>query len=147
MMTRPSLNDILREYLDIICVGILDDVIVFLATPAQHVKHVRIILEVLRKHQLYAKIEKCELDREEMTFVGFLVSKSGIGMDPAKVASILEWPTPKNVKEVQSFLGFANFYKKFILHYSSLTSPLTSLTRKGVRFTWSLATDAAFKQL
>ena len=82
-----------------------------------------------------------------MTFVGFVVSKSGIGMDPAKVAAILEWPTPTSVKEVQSFLGFANFYKKFILHYSSLTIPLTSLTRKGVRFTWSPAADAAFRQL
>ena len=94
------INDILREYLDIICVGILDDVIVFSAIPAEHVKHVRTVLEVLRKHQLYAKIEKCEFDREEMTFVGFLVSKSGIGMDPAKVAAIMNWPTPKNLKEV-----------------------------------------------
>ena len=82
-----------------------------------------------------------------MTFVGFQVSKSGIGMDLAKVAAIMDWPTPKNIKEVQSFLGFSNFYKKFIDHNSTLTSPLTSLTRKGVRFTWSLATDAAFWQL
>ena len=59
----------------------------------------------------------------------------------------MEWPTPKNLKEVQSFLGFANFYRKFILHYNSLTSPLTSLTRKGVHFTWSLAADTAFRQL
>ena len=69
-----------------------------------------------------------------MTFVGFLISKSGIGMDPAKVAAILDWPIPKTVKEVQSFLGFSNFYRKFILHYNTLTSPLTSLTRKGVCF-------------
>ena len=82
-----------------------------------------------------------------MTFVGFLVSKSGIGMDPAKVAAILDWPTPKNVKEVQSFLGFSNFYRKFVLHYSSLTSPLTSLTRKGVKLTWSPTGDAVFRQL
>ena len=83
----------------------------------------------------------------EMTFVGFQVFKSGIGMDPAKVAAIMDWPTPKNIKEVQSFLGFSNFYRKFILHYSTLTSPLTSLTRKGDRFTWSPAADAAFRQL
>ena len=146
-MFQYFMNDILREHLDIICVGILDDVIIFSATPAEHVHHVRTILEVLRQHKLYAKIQKCEFDREEMTFVGFLVSKSGIGMDPAKVAAVLEWPTPKTVKEVQSFLGFANFYRKFILHYSSLTTPLTSLTRKGVKFTWSPAADAAFRQL
>ena len=80
-----------------------------------------------------------------MTFVGFLVSKDGIGMDPAKVAAIMEWPTPRNVKQVQSFLGFANFYRKFILHYSSISTPLTSLTKKGVRFTWTPAADAAFR--
>ena len=68
------MNDILREHLDIICVGILDDVVVFSATPEQHV---RTILDILQKHKLYAKIEKCEFDREEMTFVGFLVSKLG----------------------------------------------------------------------
>ena len=146
-MFQFFMNDILLEHLDIICVGILDDVIVFSATSAEHVKHVRTILDILRKHKLYAKIKKCEFDREEMTFVGFLVSKSGIGMDPAKVAAVMEWPTPRNLKEVQSFLGFANFCRKFILHYSSLTSPLTSLTRKGVRFTWSSAADAALRQL
>ena len=108
--------------------------------------HVRIILDILRTHKLYAKVEKCEFDREEMTFVGFLVSKSGIGMDPAKVAAIIEWLTPTSVKEVQSFLGFANFYRKFIQHYFSLTPPLTSLTQKGVRFTWSLAADAVLRR-
>ena len=80
-MFQYFMNDILREYLDIVCVGILDDVIIFSATPEEHVVHVRKILEVLRQHKLYAKIEKCEFNREEMTFVGFLVSKSGIGMD------------------------------------------------------------------
>ena len=70
-----------------------------------------------------------------MTFVGYMVSKSGIGMDPAKVSAILDRLVPKSVKDVQSFLGFANFYRKFILHYSSLTSPVTTLTRKAVKFT------------
>ena len=128
-MFQFFMNDILREHLNIFCVGILDDVIVYFANPEEHVTHARTILAVLRKHQLYAKILKCEFSREEMTFVGYLVSKSGIGMDPAKAAAILDWPIPKTVKEVQSFLGFSNFYKKFILHYSSLTSPLTSHAR------------------
>ena len=70
-----------------------------------------------------------------MIFVGYLVSKVGIGMDRAKVSAILDWPTPKTIMEVQSFLGFANFYRKFIHNYYSLTTPLTSLTRKAVKFT------------
>ena len=76
-----------------------------------------------------------------------MVSRDGIGMDPAKVSAITDWPTPKSVKEVQSFLGFANFYRKFILHYSSLTTPLATLTRKAVKFTWSAQENAAFRQL
>ena len=99
-MFQYFVNDNLREYLDIICVGILDDVIVFYAPPEEYVKHVRTILAVLRKHQLYAKIQNCEFDWEEMTFVWFLVSKSGVGMDPTKVVAIMDWPTSKNIKEV-----------------------------------------------
>ena len=104
--------------------------------------HVTQILEVLRKHKLYAKIQKCEFHKTSMTFVGYLVSAEGIGMDPAKVAAITEWPRPSSVREVQSFLGFANFYRKFIADYSGIASPLTNLTRKVVkrsRFTWSEA--------
>ena len=82
-----------------------------------------------------------------MTFVGYMVSPAGIGMDPAKIKSVLEWPVPKSVKEVQSFLGFANFYRKFIDSYSRLVAPLTTLTRKSVRFTWSDAAAAAFRSL
>ena len=82
-----------------------------------------------------------------MTFVGYRVSQQGIGMDPEKVSATLGWPTPKSVKDVQSFLGFSNFYKKFINNYSSLTAPLTTLTRKAVKFTWSVAAAAAFTSL
>ena len=92
-------------------------------------------------------MEKCEFNKDKMTFVGYMVSKAGIGMDPAKVSAILNWPVPKSVKEVQSFLGFANFYRKCILHYSALTTPLTTLTRKAVKFTWSEKAGAAFREL
>ena len=143
-MSQKFMNDILREYLDLIAVGLLDDVIVFSADPSQHVTDVRNILQVLRDNQLYAKVEKCEFHKDKMTFVGYMVSSSGIGMDPAKVAAITDWPVPTSVKEVQSFLGFSNFYRKFITHYSSLASPLTSLTRKSVHFTWSSEAATAF---
>ena len=104
-------------------------------TPPQHVAHVRSILQVLRENKLYAKVQKCEFAREQMTFVGYMVSRAGIGMDPEKIKSILEWPVPTSVKEVQSFLGFANFYRKFIANYSRLATPLTTLTGKSVKFT------------
>ena len=127
-MFEYFMNDILREHLNIICVGILDDIIIYSADPAQHKKHVKTILQILRDNQLYAKIQKCELNRTKMTFVGYMVSQAGIGMDPAKVVAILAWPVPRFVKEVQSFLGFANIYRKLIRNYSALASPLTILT-------------------
>ena len=141
------MNDILRENLDLIAVGILDDVIIFSESLCDHIPHVRSILEVLRQHNLYANVEKCEFHKDQMTFVGYLVSKEGIGMDRAKVSAVLDWPTPKTMKEVQSYLGFANFYKKFINNYSALTTPLTSLTRKTTKFSWSPEAEAAFKTL
>ena len=88
----------------------LDDVIIFSEDPSKHVEHVRIILQVLRDNKLYAKVQKCEFNKQQMTFVGYMVDMAGIGMDPAKITSILEWPVPTSVKQVQSFLGFANFY-------------------------------------
>ena len=112
-----------------------------------HVRHVRAILHILRDNKLYAKVEKCEFDKDNMTFHGYMVSKAGIGKDPAKVSAILDWPIPKSVKDVQSFLGFANFYQKFILHYFSLTTPLTTLCRKAVKFTLSTEAGAAFRRL
>ena len=113
-MFQYIMNDILKEYLDVICVGLLDDVIIFSEDPSQHEAHVRSILQVLRDNKIYAKVHKCEFSKPEMTFVGYMVSPAGIGMDLAKIKSILEWPVPTSVKEVQSFLGFANFYRKFI---------------------------------
>ena len=79
----------LREYLDVICVGLLDDIIIFSEDPSKHVEHVRNILQVLRDNKLYAKVQKCEFNKQQMTFVGYMVSPAGIGMDPAKITSIL----------------------------------------------------------
>ena len=141
------MNNILKEYLDVICGGLLDDVIIFSEDPSKHVGYVRSILQVLRENKLYAKVQKCEFAREQMTFAGYMVSRAGISMDSEKIKSILEWPVPKSVKEVQSFLGFVNFYRKFIDNYSRLATPLTTLSRKSVRFTWSDETAVAFRSL
>ena len=95
-------------------VGILDDVIIFSEDPSLHVGYVRAILQILRDNKLYAKVEKYEFNKDSMTFFGYMVFKAGIGMDPAKVSAILDWPIPKSVKDVQSFLGFANFYRALL---------------------------------
>ena len=112
----------------------LDDMIIYSDTEEEHVPHVRVALAVLRKHKLYAKLGKCEFHVDDIAFLGYKISPAGVEMDPAKVASLLDRPIPQSVKEVQSFLGFANFYRKFIDGYSTLACPLTSLTRKGAKF-------------
>ena len=90
---------------------------------------------------------KCRFHTNKVTFLGYVISGDGIEMDPAKVQTVLDWGTPKNVKDVQSFLGFANFYRRFIKNYSEIAAPLTALTRKDTLFTWWTSEEKAFKQL
>ena len=111
------MNDILREHLDITSVGILDNVIIYSADPLLHIHHVRQILQILRANQLYAKIEKCEFNNS------YMVSSSGIGMDPPKVSSVLDWPVPKSVKDVV-FLGFCKFLSE--VYYGLLNTHFSS---------------------
>ena len=94
----------------------------------------KLVLEKLRQAGLQVDITKCEFDVERVEYLGLVVTTEGTRMDPKKVQTILEWPELKNVKDVQSLLGFANFYRRFIYGFSAITSPLTALTKKGVEF-------------
>ena len=144
---QHMMNDIFREYLDQFVVIYLDDLLVFSKSQAEHDRHVKLVLEKLREVGLYAKLEKCEFDRDEVEFLGYRISKNGIGMDKGKISSILSWAPPKTVKEVQSFLGFANFYRMFIRNYSELATPLHRLTQKGKPFNWDSSAQSAFEEL
>ena len=105
------MNDIFRDMTDDFVVIYLDDILIFSADPAKHEQHVRLVLERLRQHNLHAKPEKCQFHTDTTEYLGFIVSPKGVAMDPAKTKVIGDWPTPRNLKEVQSFLGFANFYR------------------------------------
>ena len=100
-----------------------------------HTKHVQLVLEALHKKDLKLKPEKCEFYKTEIEFLGYIVTTEGLKMDPAKVKAVRDWPLPTTVKETQSFLGFANFYRRFIKGYSLMVKPLTDLTRKDKAFT------------
>ena len=89
-----------REHLDVFLTGLLDDMIIYSPSPEEHVPHVRAILALLRENKLYAKLEKCQFHTDTIDFLGYRVSPAGVGMDPEKVASLLDWPTPQSVKEV-----------------------------------------------
>lgn len=120
-------NDTLREFLDIFVVVYLDDILVFSETEAEHIEHVQKVLSKLRDASLYVKLKKCEFHVQSTEFLGFVISTKGISMDKKKVEAVASWPAPTTVKELMGFLGFTNFYRRFLPNYSKLTVPSTSL--------------------
>jgi hypothetical protein len=113
----------------------------------EHEEHLKIVLEKLREKKLFAKFKKCEFWLEEVAFLGHVVSKNGLAVDPAKVQAVVEWERPTCVREIRSFLGLAGYYRRFIEGFSSLSGPLTALTRKNVPFIWSDKCEASFQEL
>jgi hypothetical protein len=125
----------------------LDDILIYSKSPEDHEKHLRAVLSALRQHKLYAKISKCTFGVTETEFLGHIVSDKGISTDPRKIQAVRDWPTPRTVTELRSFLGLANYYRRFVQGYSRIAGPLTSLTGKGCSWMWGEAQDAAFQTL
>ena len=138
------INDVLFEYLNDFAQAYMDDILVYSKTLEEHTEHVRKVLLKLRKAGLYVDINKCEFHVQETTFLGVIVSTEGIKMDPRKIETILKWPKPLTLKQVQSFVGFCNFYRRFIKDFSRITKPLHQLARKDVKFEWTEACQGAF---
>lgn len=124
----------------------MDDILIFTENPQQHRIIVRKVLEILRKNKLYLKPEKCFFEQESVEYLGLIIGDGLVRMDPAKVAAVKNWPTPKTKKEVQSFLGFCNFYRHFIKDFSAIAKPLMSLTG-NTDWKWGLDQDNAVNGL
>ncbi|CAN2390671.1 K02A2.6-like, partial [Pristimantis euphronides] len=122
-------------------------ILIFSSSLEEHQRHVRIVLERLRENHLYIKLEKCEFHKTKIQFLGYVISPQGLRMDSSKIQAIQDWPAPKNVKEVQRFIGFANFYRRFIRNFSEVVSPITQLTQKKKAFSWSPQAQDAFALL
>ena len=144
---QRHVNTVLRNFIDIFVVVYLDDILIYSDHPSDHRKHVRMVLLTLRQHALYAKADKCDFHTTRVEYLGFVISPSGIHMSPSKVDQIANWSPPTNVRGIRSFLGFANFYRRFILGYSQVTLPLTALLRKDTPFVWSPEAQSAFDTL
>ncbi|MBW0532935.1 hypothetical protein O181_072650, partial [Austropuccinia psidii MF-1] len=127
-------NDIFADFLDVFVVVYLDDIIVFSSSEEEHVKHVASVVQRLRDNNLFSKASKCVFHASSVGYLGYVVSGYGLKMDSPKVQQILNWPQPKNIKALQSFLGFANFYHCFIKNYSKKITSLTSLLKKDSPF-------------
>jgi transposase InsO family protein len=127
---QAYINQALIGLVDVTCVIYLDDILIYSANPERHETDVKEVLDRLRQHKLYAKLKKCEFGVKNVEFLGFIVSTTGIAMDPERISTIRDWPVPKSVKDLQVFLGFSNFYRRFIEGYSKIARPLTDLLRK-----------------
>jgi len=141
------INDVFEDIIGSFVYCYIDDIIVFSPDMDTHFTHLTEVLKRLRKANLYAKLEKCEFCVPFLDFLGHRISSNGIFMDPKKVSSILEWPIPKNVKELQSFLGLANYYRRFIPSFAAIAHPLHCLLKKNVKFIWSTETQDAFDNI
>jgi hypothetical protein len=108
------MNDIFGDLLDVCVIVYLDDILIYSDDMSQHKKHVKEVLRRLRKHGLYANAGKCEFHRDSVEYLGYILTSNGLRMAKDKVQTILDWPEPWKVKDIQSFLGFANFYRRFI---------------------------------
>lgn len=145
---QAMMNDILG---DLILKGkvmvYLDDILIFGNDIKEHCALIKEVLKRLRDNDLFAKAEKCFFERSSIDYLGMVISKGNVAMDPKKVSGVLEWPVPAKVKQVQAFLGFANFYRRFIKDFAKLAKPLTDLTKKDQPWVWGSEQTNAFETL
>jgi RNase H-like domain found in reverse transcriptase/Reverse transcriptase (RNA-dependent DNA polymerase) len=145
---QTMMNDIFRDLImEGAVVVYLDDILIFTETLKEHRKITRRVLELSKKHKLFLKPDKCEFKKTKVEYLGVIMSHNSVEMDPAKVAGVAEWPVPTNKKEVQSFLGFTNFYRIFIKDFSHHARPLFHLTKNDVKWCWAPEEQFAFDSL
>ena len=141
------MNTVFHPFLDEFVLVYLDDILIYSKNIADHALHLRVIFEKLREHRLFAKIEKCEFAKESVEFLGHVVSSEVLEIEKQKVRAIKDWPKPSSVKEIQSFLGLVNYYRRFIRHVAEISRPLTNLLKKDSPYSWTAAQNKAFETL
>jgi len=145
---QDMMNHILSDVLDIGVLAYMDDILVYAKTEKEHDTLVKTVLERLQQNGLAVSPEKCVWKAEEVEFLGYIIGRNGVSMSQDKVEAILSWNSPTSVKETQSFLGFANFYRRFIQDYSRIARPMTELTKKSeTKWEWTPEAETAFKEL
>jgi len=141
------INDVFRDMLHVGVIAYMDDILIYTETVEEHVALVRRVMERLRKALLFVSIKNSSFHQQEVEFLGYKISDRGISMTSTKVEEIQAWSTPEKVVDVQSFMGFANFYRRFIKGFSKTAKPLTELTKNGIKWTWTPSCQDAFDKL
>jgi hypothetical protein len=141
------MNRVCGSFLDKFVIVFIDDILIYSNTKEDHSQDLRQVLETLRKEKLYAKFSKCEFWIRKVDFLGHVVSKDGIHVDPSKIKAIENWSAPRTPTEIRQFLGLAGYYRRFIQNFSKIAKPLTTLTQKSVTFNWEGKQDVAVQTL
>jgi hypothetical protein len=141
------MNKVFMEYLDKFVVVFINDILVYSRSEEEHEEHLRLALQKLREHRLYAKLSKCEFWMKQVAFLGHVISKGGISVDPKKVQDVLSWNAPTSVGNIRGFLGLAGYYRRFIKGFSKISKPMTEMLKKDKKFEWTSACEASFKEL
>ncbi|GJZ08881.1 putative reverse transcriptase domain-containing protein [Tanacetum coccineum] len=141
------MNRVCKPYLDKFVIVFIDDILVYSKNKQEHKEHLKLILELLKKEELYAKFSKCEFWIPKVQFLGHVIDSKGIHVDPAKIEAIKDWASPKSPTEIRQFLGLAGYYRRFIEGFLKIAKPMTKLTQKKVKFVWGDKQEAAFQLL
>jgi ribonuclease HI len=141
------MNSVFMDYLDKFVVVFIDDILVYSQSEQEHEEHLRKVLQRLRDCQLYAKLSKCEFWISEVLFLGHIINRDGLVVDPMKVAAILDWKAPKDVRGIKSFIGMASYYRRFIKGFFKIVRPMTALLAKNIEFKWTPAFQESFETL
>ncbi|KAJ8332896.1 hypothetical protein SKAU_G00417920 [Synaphobranchus kaupii] len=144
---QALVNDVLRDLLGRYVFVYLDDILIYSSNVKEHEGHVMQVLQRLLENRLYVKAEKCVFHTDTVEFLGFILERGQIRADPKKIQAVTDWPTPATRKHLQRFLGFANFYRRFIRSYSQIVAPLTKLTSTAMPFRWNPEAENAFKKI
>jgi hypothetical protein len=141
------MNKVFMEYLEKFVVVFIDDILIYSKSKEEHKEHLRLVLQKLRDQRLYAKLRKCEFWLKQVAFLGHIISKGGIYVDPRNIREVLSWNAPTSVSDISSFLGLADYYRRFIKGFLKITKPMTELLENDKKFKWTPAYEASFQEL
>lgn len=141
------MNGVFRDYLDKFVIVFLDDILVYSKSEEEHEQHLKMVLQVLREHRLYAKVSKCSFYQKKIHYLGHIISKDGIVVNSKKIESIREWSSPNNVTKFRSFMVLAGYYRRLIVWFSRISHPITSLQRKEKKFQCKKDCEKIFQRL
>jgi hypothetical protein len=141
------MNNVLRKLLDRFLLVFIDDIIIYSKNREEHEEHLKLVLQLLREHHLYAKLSKCDFFQKQVHYLGHVISEEGVVVDPDKIKSIMDWPTPKYVSDIRSFMVLAGYYRRFIKGFSKIGFQITSLQKKEVKFIWISECEERFQEM